>query len=289
MRVRMAPPLLITGATGTLGQAFKRACVERGLSHRVTSRAELDIADPLSVAEALGEIEPWAVINTAGHVRVDEAEDDAQRCWRENTLGPTILAGACAQRGIALATFSSDLVFDGKAARLYIESDPVSPLNVYGWTKSEAEREILRLMPQALIVRTSAFFRPWDRYNFATVALRELRAGRPFVAARDQFVSPTYVPHLTAATLDLLIDGEKGIWHLASDGAVSWYEFAARVADLAAVDARSLVAADAPARRAAMPHYSVLGTERGKLLPPLDDALRSFIEARPDGSRQARL
>jgi dTDP-4-dehydrorhamnose reductase len=155
----------------------------------------------------------------------------------------------------------------------------VAPLNVYGWTKAEAEQEVGRLMPQALIVRTSAFFGPWDIYNFATVALRELRAGRPFAAARDQVVSPTYVPHLTDATLDLLIDGESGIWHLASEGALSWYEFAARVAALAGVDTRTLIAIEAPERRAAMPRYSVLGSERGKLMPPLEHAFAAFVDA----------
>ena len=39
-------------------------------------------------------------------------------------------------------------------------------------------------------------------------------------------VSPTYVPDLVNATLDLLIDGECGLWHLANGGAVTWFELA---------------------------------------------------------------
>jgi dTDP-4-dehydrorhamnose reductase len=45
--------LLITGATGTLGQAFARACEERALPFVLTPRDELDICDPASVAA------PW--------------------------------------------------------------------------------------------------------------------------------------------------------------------------------------------------------------------------------------
>lgn len=276
---RSQAPLLITGATGTLGQAFRRACLARGLQFILTSRSELDIADRQSVETVLHTVQPWAVINTAGYVRVDDAEEDQKRCRRENVLGPVMLAEACRARGSGFVTFSSDLVFDGREERPYLESDAVAPLNVYGSSKQEAEREVLRRMPWALVIRTSAFFGPWDAYNFAAIALRELRARRPFEAASDQTVSPTYVPHLTDATLDLLIDGEGGIWHLASAGALSWHDFAARVARSAGVDARTLRAVSTPPRRAIMPRYSVLGSERGQLLPALEHAIANFVEA----------
>ena len=78
------------------------------------------------------------------------------------------------------------------------------------------------------MVRTSAFFGPWDEYNFVTIALRELAAGRTLVASRDAVVSPTYVLDLVHASLDLLIDGERGIWHLANRGALDWAALARR-------------------------------------------------------------
>jgi dTDP-4-dehydrorhamnose reductase len=90
----------------------------------------------------------------------------------------------------------------------------VAPLNAYGRSKAEAERRVLDSDPQALVVRTSAFFGPWDEHNFVTQALAALGEGRPFAAAGDMTVSPTYVPDLVNACLDLLIDKECGIWHL---------------------------------------------------------------------------
>ena len=48
-----APPLLITGRTGTLGQAFGRVCHIRGLDAVCLDRAELDIANPATIARAL--------------------------------------------------------------------------------------------------------------------------------------------------------------------------------------------------------------------------------------------
>ena len=65
------------------------------------------------------------------------------------------------------------------------------------------------------MVRTSAFFGPWDKHNFVTLALEALgNAASRSRAAGDLTVSPTYVPDLVHACLDLLIDGEAGIWHL---------------------------------------------------------------------------
>jgi dTDP-4-dehydrorhamnose reductase len=280
MSAGMSVPILITGARGTLGRAFARLCDERGLAYRLLTREHLDIADSSSVEAALNEFEPWAVINAAGFVRVDDAERERELCFRENTRGPQTLAAHCARRSIKLLTFSSDLVFDGRKASAYLESDQVSPLNVYGRSKAEAEARVLQLSPSALVIRTSAFFGPWDEYNFVTAALRALSAGQVFVAANDSVVSPTYVPDLVHACLDLLIDDERGLWHLANEGAVTWAELARRAARLAGLDSscveeQASVELNLAAQR---PAYSVLASERGaSLLPTLEDALSRYL------------
>lgn len=278
---RPVRPLLITGATGTLGRAFARLCEVRGLPFRLLRRADLDIAVPYSVEDALDEIQPWAVINTAGYVRVDDAEVEAERCMRENAKGPALLAAACARRGLPLVTFSSDLVFDGAKGEPYVESDAVAPVNVYGASKVRAERAVLDAHPGALVVRTSAFFGPWDEHNFVTIALRELAAGRTFTAADDTVISPTYVPDLVHGTLDLLIDGESGVWHLANQGAVTWLELAQQAASLAGIEPAGLVGQSTASLGLAAPRpsYGVLGSERGLMLPPLKDALTRYAQA----------
>jgi dTDP-4-dehydrorhamnose reductase len=275
-------PLLIAGATGTLGHAFARACAVRGLEHHLLHRADMDVADADSVDRALQRLAPWAVVNAAGYVRVDEAESEPARCYRENADGPAVLAEACARRGVALLTFSSDLVFDGAARTPYLESAMVAPLGVYGHSKARGEMEVLRQLPGALVVRSSAFFGPWDVHNFLAAALRAVARGRPFHAASDLVVSPTYVPQLVEASLDLLIDGASGLWHLANDGACTWAEFARRGVTLAGLDPALVEPCSAAqlglaARR---PAYSVLGSERGRLLPHVDDALVRWARER---------
>jgi dTDP-4-dehydrorhamnose reductase len=274
-------PILITGATGTLGAAFKRICEARNLACHALTRQEMDITDPASVDAAIVRFKPWAIINAGGFVRVDEAETDSERCMRENTLGPTVLALACMRHALRFMTFSSDLVFDGAKGAPYVESDATNPLGVYGRSKLDAETRVLDADPQALVIRTSAFFGPWDRHNFVTQALGALANGESFQAANDMIVSPTYVPDLVKVALDLMIDRERGIWHLTNGDAVSWAELARRACAAAGMSADGLqeVTADAVAYPAQRPAFSALGSERAQLLPSLDDALRRYAHA----------
>ncbi|NEX60302.1 family 1 glycosylhydrolase [Noviherbaspirillum galbum] len=264
--------LVITGATGTLGQAMSRICHFRGLAHDVLSRKDMDIADESSVEAALARHRPWAVINTAGYVRVAEASREQERCFRENAHGAEVLARACAHLGIPYITFSSDLVFDGSLGRAYVESDEPSPSCVYGSSKADAERRVMMAHPEALVVRTSAFFGPWDRYNFVHNVLRDLASGVKVEVRDDVLVSPTYVPDLAHCSLDLLMDHETGIWHLANQGLVSWYELAERAAHRAGMDTAALVKTHGGGRG-----ITALSSERGLILPSLASALDRYM------------
>jgi dTDP-4-dehydrorhamnose reductase len=147
------------------------------------------------------------------------------------------------------------------------------------------EERVLDALPDALVVRTSAFFGPWDAHNFVTVALRALARGEPFRATSDVTIAPTYVEDLVHATLDLLIDGERGIWHVANPSAVTWEGLARRAAELAGIPDPAVVPEplDAQQLPAPRPRYSVLGSERAVLAPPLDHALARYFRHRvPD-------
>ena len=229
---------------------------------------------------ALERFDPWLVINAAGYVRVDEAETDVAGCMAGNASGAVALAEACRDRGLAFVTFSSDLVFDGRTEAAYVESDRAAPLNVYGRSKTAAEAGVLALGGKALVIRTSAFFSPYDPHNFACHVRRTLEAGHPFDAADDLVISPTYVPHLCDATLDLALDGEVGLWHLANGGEVSWADFARELAKALKLDPALVRGRPAETFNwaAARPPRVPLASERGWIMPKLETAIARYAE-----------
>ena len=146
-------------------------------------------------------------------------------------------------------------------------------MGVYGASKAEAELRVLESHSDALIVRTSAFFGPWDAYNFVYYALCLLASGREVSAMANSRVSPTYVPDLVNAALDLLIDGETGIWHLANQGEVSWAELARLAARCGGFDPDRVVLHGTEESQTS----TALASERGEMLPPLQSALDRFF------------
>ena len=284
-------PILIFGKRGTLGRAFAQLCETRALNYRLLGREDADITNAQQVEALIDRYKPWAIVNAAGFVRVDDAEKECEQCFLSNTKGPATLAAVCRKHGIRFVTFSSDLVFDGKKSSPYVETDSVSPLNVYGKSKAECESSVLKAFPESLVIRTSAFFGPWDRYNFVTQVVDTLERNETFHAIDELRVSPTYVPDLVNYSLDLMLDEEVNIWHLANKGEASWFELARNVAERAGkrtqlIAPQPFTSLQLPAVR---PVYSVLKSEKGIELPTLDHALdRYFAERNLKSARSER-
>jgi dTDP-4-dehydrorhamnose reductase len=275
-------PILITGASGTLGQAFARICTIRNLSCVLLSRKDLDIADYESVHKIFKQYEPWAVINAAGFVRVDDAENNPSSCLRENTEGPGKLAAACLRYDSKYLTFSSDLIFDGSKRAPYCEDDKPAPLNIYGISKYLAEFRVMNANPDSLIIRTSSFFGPWDQHNFLAKLYEQLSSGKVFAACDDLVISPTYVPDLVNACLDLIIDYESGIWHITHPAALTWYKLALMATEEARLNTKLVRAVNSRDLmfRAPRPAFSALQSKRGLLMPSLESGICRFVRER---------
>jgi dTDP-4-dehydrorhamnose reductase len=273
------PPLLITGKSGTLGNAFARICRLRSIPHVLLSRHDLNICDEQSIEQAINFYKPWAIINAAGFVKVDEAERYADECLKVNAQAAGLLAKICNKKGIRFMTFSSDMVFDGIKRSPYVEGDSVNPVNVYGKSKAMAESMVLNENPASLVIRTSSFFGPWDVYNFAYDVLQKLQQEQLYIASKDVIISPTYVPDLVNAALDMFIDEETGILHITNEGKVSWAEFAGEIASRAGFNKKSILHLPAEEMHfsAQRPLYSVLNSQKGVQLPSIDDAISRYF------------
>lgn len=271
-------PVIITGKTGTLGKAFFRLCGQRNLHACLLGRQDVDITDLEELENMIRRYRPWAIINTAGYVKVDEAESNKEKCFRENCSGPEKLAILCEQYNVKLVIFSSDLVFDGNKTAPYNEDDEPAAINVYGQSKQMAETFCANINPSSLIIRTSAFFGPWDKNNFAFHLLTDLDAGKTVHIPADIFISPTYVPHLVHATLDLLIDNECGIWHLSNKAMITWYQFALLLAEKTGKDAALISPSYETVTAAPRPRNSSLTSRKYNQMPSLNAGIEHFFQ-----------
>jgi dTDP-4-dehydrorhamnose reductase len=265
-----ASPIVIAERGGPMARAIARHCDARGISHVLLGGAEGDLATVDGVEEMLRSHKPWAVIDApdvaAGDPPAIEPPTD-----RAERRGSDVLARACAEHGAKLVTFSSDLVFDGRLGRPYVESDAPQPACAAGESLRRAEVAVGRAHPAALIIRTSALFGPGDFGHFLQETLAALAAGRSVRVPGNERVSPTYMPDLVNVTLDLLIDGESGLWHLVNDGTLSWYEFARLAAEHAGIRTERLIAVRTQPER-----VKALSSERGRVMPKIECALRRF-------------
>jgi dTDP-4-dehydrorhamnose reductase len=104
--------------------------------------------------ERLFRLEFDLVVNASAMSSTAVCSENAAECIGLNTLWPRLLAAVCRERSIPMVHFSSDLVHSGGNPP-YSENSPAVPLSLYGWSKLLADTMIMRINPDAVLVRTS--------------------------------------------------------------------------------------------------------------------------------------
>ncbi|ACT07678.1 dTDP-4-dehydrorhamnose reductase [Dickeya chrysanthemi Ech1591] len=217
--------VLLTGANGQLGRCFQDR-LPQGWSVLATDTDSLDITDEAQVQATVASWQPDAIVNAAAYTAVDKAESEPELAARINVAGPEYLARAARQQGARFIHVSTDYVFDGTATRPYIETDATHPLGVYGQTKLDGERAVLKVNPAAQIVRTAWVFSEYGN-NFVKTMLRLGRERDSLGVVADQRGCPTYAGDIADAIIGVLQQqAEGGLYHFCGDEEVSWHAFA---------------------------------------------------------------
>lgn len=236
----MSSNILLTGGSGLLALNWAaeirgRQKVVLGLHERsvalpgvVAQKIDLESADELARTIAAGKFD--LVIHTAGFTSVEECEARPDRAQNANVQLASNVAAACVNTGALMAHISTDHLFSGNEIRVS-EDHPVAPQNVYGRTKAEAERQVLTINPNALVVRTN--FYGWGtryRTSFSDAILERLRSGAEISLFSDVFYTPILIEALVRAVHDLVRLKARGIYHVAGDERLSKHEFGLRIA-----------------------------------------------------------
>lgn len=271
----------VLGASGQLGQVFCQEWPGYG-TIRGFSREQWDITRPDHLENYLYKIEPeerpHVIINCAAYTNVDHCQKFPDRALAVNAHGVGLIAHACERFSIFLVHISSDYIFSGEKQRPYLETDPPDPVNVYGQSKLEGEKEVSRQMVSGrfLIVRTSWVFSGHGR-NFVTWCMEQFDRGHTIRCVKDQVGAATYAPDLVQTVYALLEMGYGGWFHFRNEPPMTRCQQVLTIAQILAIKEPRIVAVrrDELNWVAPRPAYSVLDIQRIK--ETLNQEPRSWV------------
>ncbi|MBR3647962.1 MAG: dTDP-4-dehydrorhamnose reductase [Paludibacteraceae bacterium] len=303
--------ILVTGSNGQLGNEMRLGTSLHD-DHQyfltdITAEDEslrLDITDKQAVAAFMEQHAIDLIVNCAAYTNVDGAEADEATARLINCEAVRILGEAAAARGARMIHVSTDYVFDGTACIPYSEEDPVAPATAYGRTKLEGELALLKVLPDAVIIRTAWLYSPFGN-NFVKTMIRLGKERDTLNVVFDQVGSPTYARDLAVAIYAVLEskDWHAGIYHFTNEGVCSWFDFTREIhslynsqevlraynrGDMQAAqqvvircDVHPILSSEYPAKTP-RPHYSVLNKKKirdtfGLEIPYWRDSLAQCI------------
>ena len=152
--------VLVTGAGGFVGARIVDMWREQ-FELCAFPHDFLRTADEGTVWRFILKMHPDVIVHTAALSNTQYCQENPEDSFRANVLLPEWVAKAAAEVGAKLLTFSSDQVYAGVEQRGPLaETLPLSPTNVYGRHKLEAEARVLACCPDAVALRL-----PW-MYDF---------------------------------------------------------------------------------------------------------------------------
>lgn len=280
--------ILITGASGQLGQDVAYVFQKAGHIVLACDRDTLDITDSQMCVKRMQEFKPDAVIHCAAYTAVDQAESDIDTAYAVNASGTRNMVVATQSIGAKFCYISTDYVFDGESEAPYHEYDNTNPQTIYGKSKRAGEMLVQSLSPAFFIVRTSWVY-GLNGHNFVKTMLKLGQEKSELKVVHDQKGSPTYTVDLAEFLLELIQTEKYGVYHASNSGECTWFEFAEAIfaeaksilGEAYPVRVDSCTTEDFP-RPAPRPRNSVMEhlairTNGLKDLRPWREGLRSFL------------
>jgi len=276
---------LITGANGQLAREFIRKL--EGKNVYSFDREKLDISDERNLRETIDYVKPDIFINCAAYNNVDLAENEKEKSFSINSSALKNIALFSYKYKTKIIHFSTDYVFDGSKTELYRESDIPNPINIYGRTKLEGEKNLKSNYENYIIFRVSWVYGE-GKQNFIYKLMNWAKNYRKLRISTDEISVPNSTSFIVNIVLKAIDNDLKGLWHLVSFGYVSRYEWAKKVFEILKIDIEIEKAKqndfNLPAKR---PPFSAMSNDNirkvlGVDIKRWDEYLYDFLKSRKE-------
>lgn len=268
--VEFKPLILVTGSNGQLASELKvQAPNHSQFEFLFLAKENLAIDNKEYLHLFFEKNHIQYVINCAAYTAVDKAEQDTESAFLINGDAVGNLAAVCKMYGTTFIHISTDYVYDGQHHQPLKETDAVSPINVYGWSKLKGEELALKQNPQSLIIRTSWVYSSFGN-NFVKTMLRLFKDKPTINVINDQYGCPTYAADLATVILKFVQKSESGtpfsgIYNYCNEGITTWYDFANAIREMKNSNCiLNPVSSGSYKTLASRPSYSVLDTHKIK-------------------------
>jgi dTDP-4-dehydrorhamnose reductase len=231
----MTEKFIIIGKNGQLGSQLTKLLGNNAVAF---SHSDCEFDNLKKTSEYLGNIKASAVFNASAYTNVDEAESNYHEALKANAEIPFCLAKYCKSKDIPLIHFSTDYVYSGDGNNSNNEDAPPSPINKYGKSKLEGEKNIIKTGCKHLIFRTSWVYDGYNK-NFLTTMLKLAKEREELSIVADQIGAPTYAYDLAEKSIEAFYNATKelpfpsGIYNLCSQDTTNWNEFACKIFEYA--------------------------------------------------------
>ena len=218
------------------------------------NRQELDVTHKEALSGVFSKYNPDFFIQGASYHVVEEINKNPKEACDVNLASLHYLSELCNQYDCTLINFSTNYVFSGlkppfedfRELDHYNEMDDPSPVNLYGILKYAGEQILSTSCERYYNIRVSGLFgktgsRAKNGSNFPYTIKKNLEISNkadhlePVKVVADQIVNVGYTVDLAEVIVEMMLQEKQelyGLYHLANKGECTWYEVAAKVAEV---------------------------------------------------------
>ena len=216
--------LLVLGITGKVGTSILNV-FQNNFHVNGISRTDFDVLDFDELKNYINKNNFDIVVNCVAKLGIDPCELDPVNAHKCNAQLPRLLAEESNKQRFILVHFSSDAVFADNFNKSYNESDPPSPINIYGYSKYCGDLFVKNIAERYYIIRIPLIFGfSYKKSQFFEKMVEKIICNIDIKIADDIFTTPTYSNDVAKELFKIILNKEEyGLYHVNNSGEVSLY------------------------------------------------------------------